>query len=155
VTDDIDHSDRNSETGERLILNSSAAATLRERADTGAPEEVCGVLAGQRGGDDRHETEPDRVTATVAVDNVARPARTRYELDPEATLAAIERIEGEGNDVVGFYHSHPEGPPTPSAVDREAATWTGYVYLIVGRDALAAYRWTGERFLPVTVETVD
>lgn len=136
---------------ERIRLSEPVPETLRERADRGAPREVCGVLLGEGGdGDGR-----PRVTDAVAVPNVASEPRTRYELDPEELLAVVERVESGERSVVGFYHSHPADPPEPSAVDRAAATWTDHVYLIVGAEAMAAYRWTGEKFEKLTVETRD
>lgn len=119
----------------------------REGADPDPPEEVCGVLAGSR--------DPDHATASRRVPNVADRPRSRYELDPEATMAAVDAIEAGGDEVVGFYHSHPESAPVPSATDRARATWTGYVYAIASPpDSIRAYRYTGDGFdeLPVQVE---
>ncbi len=134
-----------------LRLPETVAETLRKRATRGAPREVCGVLLSEGGdGDGR-----PRVTDAVAVPNVASEPRTRYELDPEELLAVVERAEAGGRSVVGFYHSHPTDPPEPSAVDRAAATWTDHAYLIVGRESMAAYLWTGEKFEELVVETLD
>jgi len=120
----------------------------REGTDRDSPAEVCGVLAGTRG-------PPDRVTETRRVPNVAPHPRSQYELDPEATMAAIDAL---GDDPVGFYHSHPESDPVPSATDRARATWLGYVYLIVSPappPSLRAYRFTDDGFaeIPVQVES--
>ncbi|HEU0077690.1 MAG TPA: Mov34/MPN/PAD-1 family protein, partial [Longimicrobiaceae bacterium] len=38
--------------------------------------------------------------------------------------------ERDGLALVGFYHSHPDGRPEPSRLDREQA-WPWYSYLIV------------------------
>jgi proteasome lid subunit RPN8/RPN11 len=119
-----------------------------EGADRDPPEEVCGVLAGRRA--------PDRASATRRVPNVADHPRSRYELDPEATMAAVDAVEAAGDDVVGFYHSHPEGAPVPSATDRARATWTGYVYAIVSPpDSIRAYRFTGDGFDELAVQVDD
>ncbi len=119
---------------------------------------MCGVLIGSRADPD----ESDAVRDARPVPNVAADPRTHYELDPEATLAEIEAAEAAGDDVVGFYHSHPRGPPEPSDTDRRQATWPGYVYCIVvpGSDedeefVVRAWRWTGEAFESLTVEVVD
>ncbi|QLG27842.1 M67 family metallopeptidase [Halorarum halophilum] len=134
-----------------LVLPTPVRETLHERATDGAPEEVCGVLVGRRGA---HEPfRPDRVQEAIPVPNVAASPRTRYELDPAETLSVVEGAEAAGDDVVGFYHSHPRGPIEPSPTDRERATWTGYVYTIVSPDDLAAYRWTGDEFRRLRVET--
>ena len=160
-----------------LVLLAHVRESLHERAASGAPEEVCGVLVGRRSrpegddgrmggaggrdadGSDADGTAPDdsrdrrdRVEEAIPVPNVADSPRTRYELDPAETLRVVEAAEADGDDVVGFYHSHPHGPVEPSATDREHATWTGYVYCIVSPDALAAYRWTGDDFRRLRVE---
>lgn len=137
-----------------LFLSPAVREAVDRRAREGAPREICGVLTGTRNaGDETDET--DEVTGQHPVDNVAAEPRTRYELDPEATLAAIEAIEAAGDDVVGFYHSHPIGPLEPSATDERQATWPGYVYAIaVPDEGLGAWRWTGERFVELDVEVV-
>ncbi len=141
-------------TADRLVVAPEAWDAIvrhaREGADETPPVEVCGVLAGERG------TTRDRVSEPVRVPNVAADPRSRYELDPEATLGAVDDVESGGDEVVGFYHSHPEGPPRPSSTDRERATWSGYVYLVVslagGDPSVDAWRWTGDRFADLTVE---
>ncbi|MFB6107931.1 MAG: desampylase [Haloplanus sp.] len=139
---------------ESLRLTAAVRASLLAHAREGRdpPREVCGVLAGERG-------PPDRVTGTRRVPNAAADQRTRYELDPEAAVAAVDAVESGGDEVVGFYHSHPESAPVPSDTDRAQATWPGYVYLIVAPHAaeIRAYRWTGEAFdrLDVHVESAE
>jgi len=77
-------------------------------------------------------------------ENVAETPRTRYRIDPEQQLAALERADAEGLDVVGFYHSHPTGPAEPSETDAARATWHGYAYVIwtpTADPVLGAWRW--------------
>jgi proteasome lid subunit RPN8/RPN11 len=133
--------------------------------DQPASEEVCGVL----GGDQRDAGDPAGETGFVTtcrhVPNVAAEPTTRYELDPAATVAAIEALEAEGRDHIGFYHSHPRGPRGPSATDQSQATWPGYVYLIVSLGAdpsdadpvIGAWRWSGDSFvqLPISVAPLN
>jgi proteasome lid subunit RPN8/RPN11 len=120
-----------------------------EAADRRPPVECCGVLASTR-------DDPTLVTESHRVENVAADPESRYELDPATTVRLVDRIEAGGGDVVGFYHSHPEGPAVPSATDRAQATWSGYVYAIVSPPAtVRAYRYTGSDFAerPVQVES--
>ncbi|MFC7096847.1 desampylase [Halobaculum marinum] len=141
---------------DRLLLPTAVRDTLHERRAAGAPAEVCGVLLGERAVDentDDRAAAADRVAEAVPVDNVATDPERFYELDPAETVAAIEDGETRGLDVVGFYHSHPRGPAEPSATDRDRATWTGYVYCIVAPEDVVAYRWTGEAFRSLRVET--
>jgi proteasome lid subunit RPN8/RPN11 len=162
-----------------LFLPPAVRETLVSHASDGAPAEVCGVLLGTG-----RESDPVRVTESRPVPNVASEPRTRYELDPAATAAAFEAVEGDvpgdadgTTEVVGFYHSHPRGPPGPSATDRAQAQWPGYVYLVVSLESgraqatatgaaadadaegegaeIGAWRWTGESFESLAVQVVD
>ena len=116
-----------------------------DHAQNGAPEEICGVLEGGYGQDSDHSMIE---TAHRAV-NVADHPRTEYALDPEEALVLFDEIEDRGNEVVGFYHSHPAGPPHPSATDEARATWTDRSYVIVdlsGTPFVGSWQWTGDRF---------
>ncbi len=127
-----------------LSLSRAAYDEILAHAEAGGAEEVCGVLAGDRTADGTA-----RVDAVHRAANVADNPRTRYRIDPEEQLAIIERIEDDGREVVGFYHSHPAGPPVPSDTDTERAAWPGYSYAICvpgERPYLGSWRWTGERF---------
>lgn len=132
-----------------LVFAADAYERLLDHARDGAPAEVCGVLGGTTDEEgDGSDAGERRVDAALPVENVAERPRTRYELDAAEQLERIEAIEGEGSEVVGFYHSHPTGPAKPSATDRAQATWPGASYVIVDlRDErVGAWRWTGESF---------
>ena len=115
---------------------------LVDHARDGAPAEACGVLGGTY--------DPDRsiVTAFHPADNASSTPETEYAIDPAEQLAVIETIEDAGDDVCGFYHSHPAGPPEPSETDAERAAWPGLSYVIVvleGRHPyVGSWRWDGD-----------
>ncbi|WP_435196079.1 desampylase [Natronomonas sp. EA1] len=115
-------------------------------AREGAPEEVCGVLGG----------EGREVTTVKRAENVAATPETRYELAPAEQLSLLRAIEDAGEEVVGFYHSHPRGPRAPSETDERLATWPDHVYLILALDGpepwLGAWMWDGNAFVPEPVE---
>ncbi|MFW6084565.1 MAG: Mov34/MPN/PAD-1 family protein [Gemmatimonadota bacterium] len=102
---------------------------IREWTEAGYPVEACGLLIGKRVGDEVW-IRSVREAANLESDRAA----TRYELDPQAFLAADREARRMGLDVVGFWHSHPDAPPVPSETDL-AAAWPGYVYMIVSVEA--------------------
>lgn len=112
-------------------------------AREGAPEEVCGVLGGTDG-------EDPLVSSAHRADNAASAPRSTYAIAPAEQLSLMERIERDGEAVVGFYHSHPRGPPRPSRTDAAQATWEDTPYVIVSLDGdapfVGAWRWTGDQF---------
>ncbi|WP_411964122.1 desampylase [Haloferax sp. YSMS24] len=122
----------------------SVLSHAREGAARDPPAEVCGVLVGNR--------DAGSISSVRPVSNVADDPRVAYELDPAETMAAIDDVEASGADVVGFYHSHPESAPVPSAADRAQASWPGYLYLICNPDGrMTAHEWTGDDFHEVTL----
>lgn len=123
-----------------VVFDPDCAAALVDHAVEGMPAEVCGVLGGNRADDEFH------IECSIRVTNTAETPRSRYRLDPAEHLAAMERIEEADREVVGFYHSHPDGPPTPSPIDRADATWPGALYVIVAPNnepVIGAWRWEG------------
>jgi proteasome lid subunit RPN8/RPN11 len=129
-----------------IVLPESLRDALVERARAGAPDEVCGVLGGTF---DREGTS--RVASQYPTRNAAATPRTRYRIDPEEQLETFERLEDRGEEIVGFYHSHPRGPAEPSVTDAAQATWPDRSYVVVtpangGRTlesgaVLGSWRW--------------
>ncbi|HLB63596.1 MAG TPA: M67 family metallopeptidase [Anaerolineales bacterium] len=83
------------------------------------PEEACGLLGGHGG----------RIRMVLPVLNALRSS-ARFRMDPEGQLAAMGRIEEEGEEIIGIYHSHPDGPPHPSGTDLLEAAYPEAAQLI-------------------------
>lgn len=84
------------------------------------PLEGCGLLAGQEG----------QVVWGTAVPNILH-SETAYEMDALLQIKAMLEIETQGWELLAIYHSHPQGPETPSATDIAQATYPEAVYLII------------------------
>jgi proteasome lid subunit RPN8/RPN11 len=109
-----------------LKLSQSDYASLRQHGEETYPHECCGVLLGQFG---------DGGLKTVS--RIARCGNTRadsphnrYHIDPKELI----RIQREGReraeDIVGFYHSHPDHPAQWSVTDLAEAHWFECSYVI-------------------------
>ncbi len=125
----------------RIVFSQDAYDEIIEHAREGKPYEICGVLGGERDDDE------GRVEFTRRVENVSETPRVNYLMEPEDQLEAIDDVEERG-EVVGFYHSHPEGPEQPSETDEARANWPRHSYVIVslGPDEpfVGSWLWTGE-----------
>lgn len=109
-----------------LVLDPRQAAAIRRHGEADYPAEACGLIGG--------EIESDRKIALQLVplaNQRTDSARNRYLIDPDAFRRAQERLDRDGLEVLGVYHSHPDHPPAPSAFDREHA-WPWLSYVIVG-----------------------
>ena len=101
----------------------AAFEAIRAHGAEGYPHEICGILVGPRGG--RTATEAKR-----ARNIVVERARDRYEIDPHDHIRIQREADDDGQDILGYYHSHPDHPAQASRFDTERA-WAGYVYVIV------------------------
>ncbi len=84
------------------------------------PLEACGLLAG--GG--------QTVNAVYPIDNILR-SPTAYEMEPTQQLNAMLDFEAQGESLLAIYHSHPQGPASPSETDIEKAYYPEAVYVII------------------------
>ncbi|MCP4429259.1 MAG: M67 family metallopeptidase [Chloroflexi bacterium] len=84
------------------------------------PLEACGILAGQMG----------RVVKIYPIGNILQ-SRTAYEMNPKQQLAAMLEIEDRSWEMLAIYHSHPNGPETPSPTDIAQAYYPDTIQLIV------------------------
>jgi proteasome lid subunit RPN8/RPN11 len=111
-----------------LILPTAQAREIEAHARETYPEECCGFLTGPA-------TEPRRIASTRRAKNVAPTGRERrYVIDPMEVLAVSKALRGTPDEILGFYHSHPDHPAVPSEFDRgQAWPWWSYVILSVLR----------------------
>ena len=85
------------------------------------PNECCGMIGGSDG----------VATEVVRVENAAA-SPLRYEMDPQEQFNALKRIEGDGGELLGIYHSHTKSAAYPSQTDvNQAVAWPEQVYVIV------------------------
>ena len=57
-------------------------------------------------------------------------AHNRYNIDPKELVRIQREGRDRGEDIVGFYHSHPDHPAQWSKTDHEEAHWIGCSYVI-------------------------
>jgi proteasome lid subunit RPN8/RPN11 len=98
---------------------------LRQHGEETYPYECCGLLLGRTNGD-------ERVVASVARAGNTRTdsAHNRYNIDPKDYIRVQREGRERGEDVIGFYHSHPDHPARWSPTDLAEAHFPGYSYVI-------------------------
>lgn len=101
-----------------LTLPLALTEALWTHARREAPTECVGLLGGRLLASGRAE-----VQALYPLPNSAVTPETRYEVAPGPLLRALRAIEAQGQVLVAIYHSHPQGPGTPSATDRQRAAY--------------------------------
>jgi desampylase len=110
-------------------ISSKLHRELLDRAAASPASEICGLLIGA--------TDVERIVPTK---NVAGDPTRSFEIDPVALFGAI-RAERAGRDsLLGYYHSHPTGAPTPSRRDAAMASPDGKVWIIIGEGRARAWQ---------------
>lgn len=107
-----------------IYISKAVFDEILDHAKESYPDECCGVIAGKPG----PERTVEKAYRTENTNKVR--SRDRYEIDPAALLKLDRKLREEGLDILGFYHSHPDHPDSPSVFDRERGQ-PGYSYLIV------------------------
>ncbi|VAW31515.1 hypothetical protein MNBD_CHLOROFLEXI01-4652 [hydrothermal vent metagenome] len=85
------------------------------------PLEGCGLLAGDGMG---------WITAVYPIYNILQ-SPTNYEMDPRQQIQVFLNIEANGWQMVAIFHSHPQGPESPSPTDIALAFYPEAAHIIV------------------------
>lgn len=90
------------------------------------PQECCGVLLGQVGDDGVRNVTSIARAGNTRTDS----AHNRYNIDPKELIRIQREGRERGEDIIGFYHSHPDHPAQWSPTDLAEAHWFGCSYVI-------------------------
>jgi proteasome lid subunit RPN8/RPN11 len=141
-----------------LKIKKQGYEALRRHGEETYPHECCGVLLGQMDGEVRS------VTSTARCGNTRTDSpQNRYHIDPRELVRIQREGREKGEDIVGFYHSHPDHPARWSQTDLAEAHWFGCSYVISSVEkgkatvtnsfALAGNDENDKQFLDEPIET--
>src|SRR5271169_2685281 len=104
-----------------IRLSQSAYLALRQHGEETYPHECCGVLLGQ------FDDDGAKTVLTIARcgNTRADSPHNRYSIDPKELIRIQREGRERGEDIVGFYHSHPDHPAQWSVTDLAGAHWLG------------------------------
>ena len=128
-----------------LELTSGALATLVEEATKAHPRECCGLLLGQGA----------RIDGALPATNVHPDPEWHFEIDPAALIAAHRAARAGGPQVVGYYHSHPNGRAEPSGEDIAMAERAGRFWAIIANQSVLFWRDGADGFTALSSRVVD
>ena len=100
--------------------------TIRRHGEETYPHECCGVLLGTMNDDGTRV-----VTSTARCGNTRTDSpQNRYNIDPKELVRIQREGRARNEDIIGFYHSHPDHPAHWSPTDFAEAHWIGCSYVI-------------------------
>jgi proteasome lid subunit RPN8/RPN11 len=99
---------------------------IRWEAERRYPRECCGILLGTDSAGCRE------VSLTITCDNTGLHPERRYSIGPEQLIAAVKLARSRHENIIGFYHSHPDRDPQFSPTDLAEANYFQHSYVITG-----------------------
>ncbi len=102
-----------------LTLSHAQWEELYQNLEDCLPEEGCGLLGGK----------DDLVQAVLSVTNELH-SLVRFRMVPQEQLNGFLWFERHEMEVVGIFHSHPNGPRHPSGTDLSEFAYPGVVNMI-------------------------
>ena len=109
-----------------LKLSRADYDALRRHGEETYPYECCGILLGQVRDDGTRV-----VTSTARAGNTRTDSpHNRYNIDPRDQVRIQREGRDRGEDIIGYYHSHPDHPARWSLTDLADAHWPGISYVI-------------------------
>jgi proteasome lid subunit RPN8/RPN11 len=98
-----------------LVLEQAALVRLKELAEGAYPRECCGALLGRRRGERRLAAQ------VLPLTNAAQETQRAFAVSEQDLLRAEGIAWVRGLEIVGFFHSHPDGESQPSPADSRYA----------------------------------
>ncbi len=109
-----------------LRIGKSEWEQLRRHGEESYPHECCGVLLGQLRDDGVKHVQ----TIVLCRNQRSDSLHNRYAIDPRELVRIQREARAQRQDIVGFYHSHPDHPARWSQTDLAEAHWSGCSYVI-------------------------
>ncbi len=109
-----------------LMISEAELQSIKKHAESAYPNECCGVLLGS------FESGGSRIaSAAVPCENTrADRPHDRYNIADKQLVRIQRQARESGQEIVGFYHSHPDHPAQWSQTDLDEAHWIGCSYVI-------------------------
>jgi proteasome lid subunit RPN8/RPN11 len=123
-------------------ISAAATAAIRAAVRQSGHNEACGLLFGVPG---------EIREATVAA-NVSPEPRHRFEIDPAHLFDAHRRSRAGPLQLLGCWHSHPDGQAVPSRRDRDGVSDMSWLWLIATAGDLTLWRPARLGFDPVALD---
>jgi len=118
------------------------------------PQEICGILTG------RNLNGLYTVRNFHWIDNISKePGKWDFTMDPEQYMDVVRAfISSKFSEVVGIFHTHPNGPSVPSLIDTKYATQAGdkipWVIYSVRDKQTQSWYYNGKEFELMDVEEI-
>ena len=109
-----------------LHISTDLRNEILNAANAAYPLECCGLIEGFCKADAWH------AVAVHRAQNLAVDPSNHFLIDPQVHFDLLRSLRGSERRIIGCFHSHPNGPATPSDRDRAMAIEENFLWLIAG-----------------------
>lgn len=131
-----------------LKISRDVVREMTRHAVAELPNECCGMLSGKRGLIDGIR----RCTNELA-------SPSEFSVPPRELFEFFRSLREDDNELMGIYHSHPDGPGIPSTRDKEEFYYRDASYWIVslnnGLASVGCFKWGLEGFEEVVYSVLE
>lgn len=113
-----------------ITITPQAHAAILAAAQEAHPHEACGLLLGQGA----------HIETALPAANVHPQPERHFEIDPAALITAHKAARAGGPEVIGYFHSHPNGLARPSATDAASASGDSRIWAIAASGVVTLWR---------------
>ncbi len=125
-----------------LKVKSQHLQVMQQEAETRFPFECCGLLLGRGTAEEKQlievivtENSWNEETQTLFAEVtgsacLGKTQHDRFAIAPQTLLAVQKSARARNLEIIGVFHSHPNGVAIPSEFDR-AIAWPQYAYIIL------------------------
>lgn len=104
-----------------ISLPRNIANRLLTLAQNNPQAEICGLIGAVN----------NIPTSVYPVKNIAGDKQHLFEMDAAGQIAAMKNMREKNEALFGIFHSHPDSPAEPSAIDLQQANYPEAIYLII------------------------
>jgi [CysO sulfur-carrier protein]-S-L-cysteine hydrolase len=131
-----------------LVLAPGVLEAIVRHAQACAPDEGCGLIVGKNGVGERFTPMKNVLGSSAA-----------YEMDPAELIRVLRGARESGDELIAIYHSHPEGPTTPSKTDIDHTHYPEAAQIIVSLErpdspVVRAFRIIDREALEIEVRAI-
>lgn len=108
-----------------ITLSRAQVRLLAEHSEREWPRESCALLIGRR-----NSIFHANVSRIEISPNISDRPDIRFEIDPGLRIGLERELRDQRQEIIGVFHSHPQGPAYPSDADAQRVYEKQLIWLI-------------------------
>ncbi|MEH6475379.1 MAG: M67 family metallopeptidase [Sneathiella sp.] len=118
----------------KFQMSSAQLEELRAHTLICMPQEACALLIGQR-----EKSGNWQVSRVAVAKNIAERKEKFFEVDPALRIGLERDLRDQDDEIIGVFHSHPNGHAEPSKSDESMIIERHLIWLVASIDGALSF----------------